>query len=134
MNGYADGQTITYPIMLHCFPPLRRLLLTLPAWLVLTATPMLSHGQPDDGTAQVCAEVEVNGVRAPSYACLTQKLKPATVGAANGETRPAAPTGAEQIINRPGNQLGVFNHSALSNRMGNALGNSVFPQRPADGR
>lgn len=120
--------------MPQCFPPLHRLRQTFPVWLALAATPALSHGQPVEGPSQVCAEVEVNGVRAPSYACLTQKLQPAVVGAANGEAKTATPSGAEQIINRPGNQLGVFNRSALSNRMGNTLGNSVYPQRPADGR
>lgn len=75
-----------------------------------------------------CVEVEVNGVRAPSYNCLSQKLSP-TVKPRNtdGKTPPLA---SEAIVQRPSNQLGLFNRAATSNRMGNTFGTSVYPQRP----
>ena len=38
--------------------------------------------------------------------------------------------GSEAIVQRPGNQLGVFNRAATSHRMGNTFGTSVYPQRP----
>ncbi|KAF1044735.1 MAG: hypothetical protein GAK35_01628 [Herbaspirillum frisingense] len=75
-----------------------------------------------------CAEVEVNGVRSQSFACLTEKLKPRAPAVQSGQQ--PAPMGSEQIINQPANQLGVFNRAALSNRMGNTLSTSVYPQRP----
>ncbi|WP_422087260.1 hypothetical protein [Variovorax sp.] len=78
--------------------------------------------------ADSCVEVVVNGERTPSYACLTQKLQPASA--------PRGPDGAqpglasEAITQRPSNQLGLFNQAATSNRMGNTFGTSVYPQRP----
>lgn len=75
-----------------------------------------------------CVEVEVDGVRAPSYNCLSQKLQPKTT-----PSNPNAPQmGSEAIIQRPSNQLGVFNRAATSNRMGNTFGTSVYPQRPPE--
>lgn len=74
-----------------------------------------------------CFEVEVNGERAPSYDCLTQKLRPAA-GAAGPAATPGM--GSEAIVLRPSNQLGLFNRAATANRMGNTFGTSVYPQRP----
>jgi hypothetical protein len=75
-----------------------------------------------------CVEVEVDGVRTPSYNCLSQKLQPKAT-----PTNPNAPQmGSEAIIQRPSNQLGVFNRAATSNRMGNTFGTSVYPQRPPE--
>ncbi len=78
--------------------------------------------------APSCIDVEVDGVRAPSYACLTQKLSPIKDGAA----RQAAAQGlaSETTMQRPSNQLGLFNRAAMANRMGNTFGTSVYPQRP----
>lgn len=78
--------------------------------------------------AASCIEVEVDGVRAPSYACLTQKMSPNKDAAA----RQAAAQGlaSEAIVQRPSNQLGLFNRAAMANRMGNTFGTSVYPQRP----
>ena len=90
----------------------------------LSATDNLTA--PADAEA-ACVEVEVNGVRTPSYACLTQKLRAAKPGQ-NPNTLPGL--NSEQILNRPGNQLGLFNRAATSNRMGNTFGTSVYPQRP----
>jgi hypothetical protein len=84
-------------------------------------------GTPAEAEA-VCAEVTVNGVRAPSYECLTQQLRP--------KAPPQGPDGAqpglasEAIVLRPSNQLGLFNRAATSTRMGNTFGTSVYPQRP----
>lgn len=73
-----------------------------------------------------CIEVEVDGVRAPSYACLSERLRPAAPQSAPRETGIAS----EAVLQRPGNQLGVFNRAATANRMGNTFGTSVYPQRP----
>lgn len=75
-----------------------------------------------------CVEVEVNGMRSPSYDCLTDKLKPANAAASAPR---ALSMESEAIAQRPGNQLGVFNWSATSQRMGNTFGTSATPQRPA---
>jgi hypothetical protein len=75
-----------------------------------------------------CFEVEVNGERAPSYECLTQKLRPAP--SAGGAAPTPALMGSEAIVQRPSNQLGLFNRQATANRMGNTFGTSVYPQRP----
>lgn len=81
-----------------------------------------------DATQPSCIEVEVDGVRAPSYACLTQKLSPAAGSA--GRLPPSQGLASEAIAQRPSNQLGLFNRAATSNRMGNTFGTSVYPQRP----
>ncbi len=67
-------------------------------------------------------------MRAPSYACLSQKMSPNRDAAA----RQAAAQGlaSEAIVQRPSNQLGLFNRAAMANRMGNTFGTSVYPQRP----
>jgi hypothetical protein len=75
-----------------------------------------------------CFDVEVNGQHAPpSFNCLTQKLQPTAPPAQQNGTPGLA---SEAIVNRPSNQLGLFNRAATSNRMGNTFGTSVFPQRP----
>lgn len=82
--------------------------------------------EPRDAPAS-CVEVEVDGVRAPaSFACLSERLRPSATPA---QAREAA-MGSEAIVQRPGNQLGVFNRAATSHRMGNTFGTSVYPQRP----
>lgn len=77
--------------------------------------------------AATCIEVEVNGERAPSFSCLTAKLSPNS-----NVARPTAiPHLASDVTTgRPSNQLGLFNYSATSQRMGNTFGTSVYPQRP----
>lgn len=74
-----------------------------------------------------CVEVEVHGQRAQSMSCLNEKLLP------NGNIinrQPPALSGAEAVMRRPSNQLGLYNRAALEHRMGNAFGKSVTPQRP----
>lgn len=74
-----------------------------------------------------CVEVEVNGRRAQSMSCLNEKLLPNS----NTVNRPPpALSGAEATLQRPSNQLGLYNRAALEHRMGNAFGKSVTPQRP----
>ncbi|NUA31628.1 hypothetical protein [Cupriavidus basilensis] len=79
-----------------------------------------------EGTAS-CVEVEVNGMRAPSFPCLTQKLSPKP---APGQPPSERKLASEAIVARPSNALGLFNYSATSHRMGNTFGTSVTPQRP----
>ncbi len=98
---------------------------------LLLLAPWLCHAQaPGDGAA-ACIEVEVDGQRAPpSFECLTQRLAPAGQGARPSQAAPRL--ASEAIVLRPSNQLGLFNQSATSNRMGNQFGISAFPQRPGD--
>jgi len=84
--------------------------------------------QAEDAGADSCVEVTVNGERTPSYACLTQKLRPAAPARGPGDARPG--TASEAITQRPSNQLGLFNRAATGHRMGNTFGTSVYPQRP----
>ena len=82
----------------------------------------------EDAGADSCVEVTVNGERTPSYACLTQKLRPAAPARTAGDAPPGM--ASEAITQRPSNQLGLFNRAATGHRMGNAFGTSVYPQRP----
>lgn len=93
------------------------------------ALPALAQ-EPHGATAaevRPCIEVEVEGERVPAYDCLQRRLQPAPArpGAAQ------APLASEAIVQRPGNQIGVFNRAATQTRMGNTFGHSVLPQRPA---
>ncbi|WP_426073986.1 hypothetical protein [Janthinobacterium sp. DSP2-3-3] len=89
-------------------------------------TVVVKAAAPEKG----CVEVEVQGKRAQSQSisCLNEKLLPSS----NTVNRPP-PTlsGAEATVQRPSNQLGLYNRAALEHRMGNAFGKSVTPQRPA---
>lgn len=75
---------------------------------------------------QPCIDVTVNGYKTPSFDCLTQQMTPQ---APAGGTSPGLASGA--VANTPSNQLGLANEAAFRNRMGNAAGTSVHPQRPA---
>lgn len=74
-----------------------------------------------------CVSIDSEGRRTQSMSCLTEKLLPA--GNAGGRQPPTL-SGAEANMQRPSNQLGLYNRAALEHRMGNALGKSVVPQRP----
>jgi hypothetical protein len=105
---------------------------TFAVWVLLSLPIASSCAQSTNAPPTACVEVEVNGVRSQSFSCLTEKLQPKPRTA---QVKPATPMASEQIINQPGNQLGVFNRAALGNRMGNTLGTSVYPQHsPANGR
>ena len=78
-----------------------------------------------------CIEVEVDGQRAPPSAdCLTQRLAPPV--RANSPSGRDAALASEAIVQRPSNQLGLFNRAATGHRMGDQFGRSAFPQRPPD--
>lgn len=62
----------------------------------------------------------------PTFSELTDKLQPDANRTANAPHL----SGSEAIINRPGNQLDLFNRAATGHRMGNTFGTSVSPQRP----
>ncbi|HID8423821.1 TPA: hypothetical protein ACXIJB_001562 [Stenotrophomonas maltophilia] len=67
-----------------------------------------------------------NGERIPAWDCLQRKLAPASK-AARSPTLPEA----ERLIRQPGNQLMQYNLEGTRQRMGDAFGRSVVPQRPA---
>ncbi|UVH57811.1 hypothetical protein NWF24_34120 [Variovorax paradoxus] len=77
---------------------------------------------------QPCVEVTVNGERTPSYDCLTEKLRPAASARAPDAAQPGM--ASEAMVQKPSNQLGLFNRAATGHRMGNTFGTSVYPQRP----
>lgn len=76
--------------------------------------------------AAPCIEVQVNGERIPAWDCLQRKLAPASRAAKS----PALPE-AERLMRQPGNQLMQYNVEGTRQRMGDAFGRSVVPQRPA---
>lgn len=84
-------------------------------------------GQAQADAAPACIEVEVDGQRIPAYDCLAEKLKP---NAAAQAPRPDAALASERIAQRPANEVALFNQAATHQRMGNAFGESVHPQRP----
>jgi hypothetical protein len=83
-------------------------------------------GDATPGAANSCVDVTINGHQALSYDCLNRRLmSSATMSSGNqlGDL--------DAVTREPSNrQVGQFNFSALSNRMGNQLGHSVTPQRP----
>lgn len=101
------------------------------AWRFALAASLAGLAQGAAAEASACIAVEVDGQRAPPSAeCLTQKLAPRA-----GAARPAgagAALAAEAIVQRPSNQLGLFNRAATGHRMGDQFGRSAFPQRPPD--
>ncbi|MFL6959945.1 hypothetical protein ACJ7C5_19395 [Nocardiopsis yanglingensis] len=76
--------------------------------------------------AAPCIEVQVNGERIPAWDCLQRKLAPAS----KTSKSPALPE-AERLMRQPGNQLMQYNLEGTRQRMGDAFGRSVVPQRPA---
>ena len=64
--------------------------------------------------------------RIPAWDCLQRKLAPASKAAKS----PALPE-AERLMRQPGNQLMQYNLEGTRQRMGDAFGRSVVPQRPA---
>ncbi|MHC1652040.1 hypothetical protein ACODUL_01915 [Stenotrophomonas maltophilia] len=76
--------------------------------------------------AATCIEVQVNGERITAWDCLQRKLAPAS----NAAKSPALPE-AERLMRQPANQLMQYNLEGTRQRMGDAFGRSVVPQRPA---
>jgi hypothetical protein len=81
--------------------------------------------QTSTAESSSCVDVAVNDHPALSYACLNQQLGKAANAASGPQPQ------LDAVTHAPGNQqVGQFNFSALSIRMGNNLGKSVNPQRP----
>lgn len=100
------------------------------AALALALLLALPSGRADEAKKQEeaapCIEVLVNGERIPAWDCLQRKLAPATSPA-----KSAALPEAERLMQQPGNQLMQYNLEGTRQRMGDAFGRSVVPQRPA---
>ncbi|QVN03652.1 hypothetical protein JYG38_09415 [Pseudomonas rhodesiae] len=97
------------------------------ASLLLCAT-LASLAHAAEPPANGCAEVTVDGYKAPDYACLSQQMGNDTRAAkAASKNREAQNIGVEK---RPPNKVGLATPAATSVRMGNTFGTSVKPQRP----
>jgi hypothetical protein len=100
------------------------------AMLLLASAPLMAQTSlPVQASAanatSSCVDVSVNDRPALSYECLNQHLAAAASG---GNT--LSPQ-LDAVTREPSNrQLGQFNFSAFSIRMGDNLGKSVVPQRP----
>lgn len=90
-----------------------------------TPAPTARIGGPAPGP---CVMVDIAGHRAGHLDCATDRLQ-AAADTAQAQTRAAIDT---PVIGAgsPDIQTGVANQTATRLRMGNALGNSVHPQRP----
>jgi len=88
--------------------------------LLCTALPLAHAGN--------CAEVSVDGYKAPDYGCLSQQMGNDTNAAkAAKKNREAQGIAVEK---RQPNKVGLATPAATSVRMGNTFGTSVKPQRP----
>lgn len=105
-----------------------RILLTSSAALTLLVALSAYGAEPPAEAEPVCVEVEVNGQRVPAYDCLTEKLN--TASSADTQRKDTR-LKSEQTATRPPNEISLFNRAATSQRMGNAFGKSVNPQRPS---
>jgi hypothetical protein len=94
--------------------------------LYLMSAPLLAQTSIHTaGQASSCVDVSVNDHPALSFACLNQQL------GASANVAPGPQPQLDAVAHAPSNQqAGQFNFSALSIRMGNNLGKSVYPQRP----
>jgi hypothetical protein len=94
-------------------------------WLALgvLATAPSGAASAADDAEQVCVDVRI-GTEA-SYACLNDRLRQV----ANQSHFVANP--AEVTVTSPAPAVGTFNQAATAERLGNAFGHSVYPQRPA---
>lgn len=97
------------------------------AGLVFALAPLLAVAE--EGTPQgSCISAEVNGYKALSYDCLTQRLTNPQGAEAARRNQAAMQVPIER---RPANQLGLATPAATGVRMGSNFGQSVLPQRPA---
>ena len=94
--------------------------------LLLVVPPLQAGEAKQQDDAAPCIEVQVNGERIPAWDCLQRKLAPAPKPAKS----PTLPE-AERLMRQPGNQLMQYNLEGTRQRMGDAFGRSVVPQRPA---
>jgi len=96
--------------------------------VVALATGVVQPPRPVNATpapVAACIEVEVNGERVRPWACLQEQLTPLPAH----RQRPLPE--AERLSRQPGSQMLQYNLEGTRQRMGNALGTSVVPQRPA---
>lgn len=93
----------------------------------ILANAAISLAQAQEASSS-CVDIEVDGQRTMSYACLQEKLQKKALQEAQ---RPKT-SNSETIIEQAPNRLGMPTPATLSNRMGNNLGHSVKPQRPDD--
>jgi hypothetical protein len=102
---------------------------TLASLLLCAALPLAAQADSATGSAAgSCAEVSVDGYKAPDYGCLSQQM-----GNDTNATKAAKKNREAQNIavqKRPPNQVGLSTPAATSVRMGNTFGTSVKPQRP----
>lgn len=93
--------------------------------LLCAGAPLMGHAEE---APKGCAEVSVDGYRAPDFECLSQQLGTATKAAK------AAQKGREGLAvpveKRAPNQIGLSTPAATHIRMGNTFGTSATPQRP----
>jgi len=103
---------------------LNMLIATVCLGLVTTAW---AGDSPKANGNSTCVDVAVNGHPVLAYDCLNQQLAAGAVA-----RTPVAPTTTlDPVASLPSNQqVGQFNFSSFSNRMGANLGKSVLPQRP----
>ncbi|MCF5667662.1 hypothetical protein AB6N16_11145 [Pseudomonas marginalis] len=98
-----------------------KVLASLASLLLCTALPLIAH-------ADTCAEVTVDGYKAPDYGCLSQQMGTETnATTATQKNREAQHIAVEK---RLPNKVGLATPAATSVRMGNTFGTSVKPQRP----
>ncbi|TCV91784.1 hypothetical protein EC912_10914 [Luteibacter rhizovicinus] len=77
-----------------------------------------------DNAATSCTDVEIQGRRVPSYDCLSRLMAaPTRTGTS---TAPLASEAQSAMSHR----MGLYNDSALRQRMGTNFGRSVEPMRP----
>ncbi|HIE1099766.1 MULTISPECIES: hypothetical protein [Stenotrophomonas] len=97
------------------------------AFALLLALPSVrAEEAKKQADAAPCIEVQVNGERIPAWDCLQRKLAPTSKAA-----KSAALPEAERLMRQPGNQRMQYNLEGTRQRMGDAFGRSVVPQRPA---
>lgn len=84
----------------------------------------------DQAEDTTCISVEVNGVRTLPYECLSRQLASPQTTVSAEKLRDISPLSARNAA-RPTNELGLFNRSATSIRMGSNFGHSAMPQRPS---
>jgi len=86
----------------------------------------LSQASAAQSAPPSCVEVSINQHSVLAFDCLSRALAP--VAAANATAQVRA---MDAVALEPSNrQVGQYNFSALSHRMGSNLGTSVLPQRP----
>ncbi|KMT52275.1 hypothetical protein [Pseudomonas fildesensis] len=98
---------------------------TLASLLLCALLPLIAHAE---NAANSCAEVTVDGYKAPDYACLGQQM-----GNTPNAAKATQKNREAQIVpvqKRPPNQVGLSTPATTGIRMGNTFGTSVKPQRP----